>query len=229
MILSYKKRKLFKFKRIYKGYELVLYRRPDDPTVTELVIPKFYWFRPVISIKTGCFKKCKYLRKVYIPDSVISIEYDAFIKCDELSEIRLPPGGSLESTTFIQCPRLDPQTVLLGCIGEKGRSCHWPLSRYNTLEWDELLRPDVFALTIKYDSFRLVGTKELYEELIRRRLVSHFEMLEQEGRSPSAEETDALIRFCVENKMTEMTAYFLDYKNRKFGFAGFGDDDDFEL
>lgn len=224
--MSFRKRKLFRFKKIHKWYELDFFRGADDPTVTEVVIPGRHWFRRVIGIKWECFKNCKYLRRVYIPDSVFSIDAEAFLNCPELLEIRLPREFRLESPTFVKCPKLDPETVLLGCVGGKEKYIHWPLNPFGRFEWDELLRPDVFELTIKYDSFRRIGTDKLYKELVRRGLISHFKMLEQAGRSPSAEETDELIRFSVENKMTEMTAYFLEYKKRKFGFSGGGD---FEL
>ncbi len=196
-----------------------------DPSVTRVEIPAEYHGYPVKNIRQFSFSDCKYLREIFIPDSVETIDTWAFENCEELREVRLPKHVSIELQGFKNCPRLAPEVVMAGLIGN-AEDISAPLNSEQWLDRDALLRPEVFELAVKYDSFRLIGTEMLFKEIVWCGLLSHFEMLEKAGRSPELEHTDRLIEFSSENGYTEMTAYLLDLKNRKFGFKG---GDKFEL
>lgn len=217
--MNYSEDGLFLFKKIKHGYELFDYLGAGNPNITEIKIPGWHKLRPVTQITTKCFDKCKYLRRIYIPGSIGKIEMGAFSECGELREIRLPPCIRVEAPAFLKCPKLDPKTVLKGCVGSTRVSAAFRDVAIS-VAWDEFLRPDVFELALKYDTFRVKGMEYVYKELIRRGLFSYFETLEQAGKSPTAEQIDALIAFSSQNRKTEITAYLLDYKNRKFGFSG---------
>lgn len=216
------------------------FRKFDDPNVTSVEIPSEYNGRPVELISQFCFSDCHYLREAIIPDSVKMISRWAFDNCRELRTIRLPKHVKIDMQAFIYCPKLAPEVVMAGLIGspedlsapfntESETDEDVFYSAEEKLDWAGLMRPDVFELAVKYDSFRLIGTNMLYRVIIHNGLFSHFEMLENAGRSPNAEQTDRLIELSTENGYTEMTAFLLDYKNRKFGFDNFESGDKFEL
>ncbi len=223
--MSYSVDERFSFKKFDNGYALDKYLKKDDPGVTELEIPAEYNGAPVVSINMSAFGNSDFLREVFIPNSIKTIGEWAFHNCPELRRIKLPKEVSIQKPGFLDCPKLDPQIVMAGLVGNP-TDLSKPFGLILRLEWDDILRPDVFALAVKYDSFREIGTEMLFKQIVRRGLFSHFEALEKAGRSPTAEQTDALIKFSSESGYTEMTAYLLEYKNRKFGFYG---GDKFEL
>lgn len=213
----------------------------DDPAVTRVEIPAEYNGYRIEQICAEAFFNSPYLREVIIPDSVWWIGPWAFGLCPELRTVRLPNNGHCEiyARAFADCPKLDPEVVMKAliespediskpfndepaCLGDDEES----FSAEEKLDWKGLMRPEVFELAVKYDSFRLIGTEMLCRVIVYNGLFEHFGMLENAGRSPDAEQTDRLIEFSSENVYTEMTAFLLDYKNRKFGFNG---GDDFEL
>ncbi|MDE6731519.1 MAG: leucine-rich repeat domain-containing protein [Oscillospiraceae bacterium] len=195
------------------------YLKRDDPDVLCVEIPSEYHGYPVTYLEQFAFGDCKYLREVFIPDSVTVIAHDAFYECGELRTVRLPKDIDIRYRPFVCCRRLDPKIILAGLVCSNDIVSK-PLEFIDYYSWDEILREDVFALAIKYDSFREFKTEGLFEDIVTRGRVSHFEMLEKAGKSPSAEQTDELINLSAENGKTEMTAYLLDLKNRKFGFDG---------
>lgn len=227
--MSYSADELFEcFKINNREAGIMSFLKSDDPSVTRVEIPAKYNGLPVKSIASFAFLKCKFLREVFIPDSVEWLDAWAFQDCSEIRCVRLPNHVRFEQFVFQGCPKLAPETVLAGIIGN-AEDITAPFCSDRMVDWDTLLRLDVLALAIKYDSFREIGTKMLFKEIVSRGLFSHFEALEKAGKSPTAEETDALIEFSSENGYTEMTAYLLDYKNRKFGFDFKNGEDKYDL
>ncbi|MDE6728773.1 MAG: leucine-rich repeat domain-containing protein [Oscillospiraceae bacterium] len=201
----------------------------SDPEVTSIVIPAEYKGYPVTSINRFSFSECEYLQEVVIPDSVENIYEWAFEYCPNLRSVRLPKNAEIGMHAFKGCPKLSAEVIMAGLIGSAAdltapfdtedfldEDCIF--SAEDKLDWTGLLRTDVFELTIKYDSFRDIGTKRLFEEITRRGLVSHFAALERAGRFPGLAQTDGLIEWCIQTGSAEMTAYLLDFKRRKFGF-----------
>lgn len=203
------------------------YREQSAVGVFEVTIPARIDELPVSRISSDAFSECGRLRKVFVPDSVRVIDIHAFYRCGELREIHLPRQVIINKGAFRDCPKLAPETVLAGFVG--GADITAPIADERFLEWEDLLRFDVFELAVKYDSFLEFGVERLFEEIVLRGLVSHFAMLENAGKFPTIEETNALINLSAENGKTEMTAYLLEYKNRKFGFDFKNGGDKFEL
>lgn len=192
----------------------------DDPAVTRLEVPAEHNGVPVAAIFESAFVNCPYLREIYIPDSVTLIEHGAFENCPELREIRLPKQIAIGA--FLNCPKIPPKVVLAEHIGN-AKDITAPFKTLEDIDWDALLRPEVFELIVKYNSFREIGTEMLFKEIVSRGLFSHFKILENAGLTLTAEDTDTLIEYSTKKGKTEMTAYLLDLKNRKFGFNGGGD------
>lgn len=205
-----------------------------DPEVTSVAIPAEYNGYPVREINRFSFSDCRYLREVVIPDSVDRISEWAFYNCPELRSIRLPKNAVIGIQAFSGCPKLPAEVLMAGLVGETAditkpfdtsdfldEDCIFTAE--DKLDWDALLRPDVLKLAIKYDSFRELGTKRLFEKIVRNGLLSKFSALEEAGIRPDLEQTDSLIEWCVDigwDGSAEMTAFLLDYKRRTFGFTG---------
>ena len=211
----------------------------NDPEVTSVAIPAEYNGYPVREINRFSFSDCQYLREVVIPDSVDRISEWAFYNCPELRSIRLPKNAVIGIQAFSDCPKLPAEVLMAGLVGGAAditkpfdtsdfldEDCIYTAE--TKLDWGALLRPDVLALAIKYDSFRDIGTKALFEHIVRNGLFEQFSALERAGIRPSPEQTDLLIEWRLEVKWdgsAEMIAFLLDYKRRTFGFTG----DDFNL
>lgn len=226
---------LFRIEKIRDGYAVMEYLKKDDPSITEIEVPSEFNGRPVTTIENICFGFAKYLREIVIPNSVRHIGRWAFLDCPRLSAVRLPKHVIIEAQAFMHCCKIPAEIVMAELVGSP-EDISAPMDHFRegtsyavSLDWNNILRPDVFELVVKYDSFRETGMYMLYAEIVRNRLFSHFEMLENAGRAPDAAQTNRLIEQSVKNKHTEMTAYLLEYKKRKFGFTGFGEGDNFEL
>lgn len=218
---EYRYDKLFEY-QVTKRYAVIWgYFQRDNPEITKLQIPEEFNGKPVTRVFC-CADNNDFLREVYIPDSVKFIDGCAFYNCPELREVRLPAGVELDPPVFINCPKLPSEKILAGLVGSAD-DISAPLKgeRFDRCR-DELFRTGVFELAIKYDSLREIGTDTLFIEIVLRGLFECFDMLERAGKSPSAEMTDAMIEFCALKGKTEMTAFLLDYKNRKFGFKNGG-------
>lgn len=72
------------------GADLTAYKREDDPAITELELPSEYGGVPVRGITAHAFRGAKYLRSVYVPDSVKRMGGCAFADCPQLVSARLP-------------------------------------------------------------------------------------------------------------------------------------------
>lgn len=76
-------------------------------TATELVIPTTLGGKPVTSIGTNAFFRCRNLTTVTIPESVTSIGGSAFMGCTSLTTINLPDSvTSISNNAFSGCTSL---------------------------------------------------------------------------------------------------------------------------
>lgn len=203
--------------------------KEKDPDVKSVEIPSEYNGYPVNRLHRFCFSFCDYLEEVYIPDSVEELDMWTFSDCPKLRSVRLPKNAVIGMQAFDCCPLLPPETIMAGLVGsaaditvpfntEEVIDEDVIFSAEQKLDWPALLRPDVLELAIKYDSFRLIGTNLLFRTIAVNGLFSDFDMLERAGITPDPEQTEQLIDECLRLNLTEMTAFLLDYKRRKFGF-----------
>lgn len=228
--MSYSVDELFSFRKYDNGYAIDKYLKKDDPNVTELVLPTEYNGETVVGIGFSAFEYSWHLQKVVVSEGILGIAADAFTGCMGLRSVSLP--ASLEfigNAAFCKCHelcevefgsypkfgegvfrfdrKLPAEIILMGWV--RSRDITRPLD--NTLLRTEVkmafdipkyvpwfCRSDVFSLAAENDCFREIG-----EDLL-----------------------DELIEYSIKHHKTELTAYFLDLKNRKFGFNGGGD---FEL
>lgn len=205
--------------------------KSGDPSVTRVEIPAEYNGLPVKSIASFAFLDCKFLREVFIPDSVEWIDAWAFQNCPELRRVRVPNHVGFELLVFQACPKLSPETVAMGLV--RSTDITSPISNNDLREAllnphfppSDLFRADVFEILAKNNCFGKCDTTLLFERMTYEGKTELFPLAEQYGMLNSEPLVDGLIEYSAEHGKTEITAYLLDYKNRKFGFKGF---DDFE-
>lgn len=166
------------------------------------------------------------LKIVVLPKTLKSIGTYAFMDCRNLERVEFNSKPKIELSAFGECPKLPPEIVAMGLA--RSADITRPLPKYAMLELldDSLLgvydylRPDVFELFAKNNCFRNCDLEYLFEAMIIHNNIELLHIAGQYGVLNSAKLVDRLIEYSVEWKRTEITAYLLDYKNRKFGFNG---------
>lgn len=229
------KDKMFEYERVDGGY--IITRFSDDPNEDEVTIPAEFERRPVVEIGEAAFGLSRYLEKVSVPEGVRRIGKFAFHDCKCLRCVSLPTSleelgrgafavcGELREVKLGSCPsfgegvfnndyKLPAELFLAGLVCSlditqplNENMLRNEISFANFVSKDEheiaftpwfRARRDVFALAAENDCFREI----------------------------EAEPLDLFIEYSIRENLTELTAYLLDLKNRKFGFNG---GDNFEL
>lgn len=99
---------LFNYEITEDGIEIIKYLGADDI----VIVPKKIENRPVVSIRFMAFSENKYIKKVFLPDSVTQVGHEAFIQCTSLEELILP--GKLKKINFrlvAECESLKSITI----------------------------------------------------------------------------------------------------------------------
>lgn len=231
------------FVRTDKGYTLRLANLTDSAD-----IPSTYRGIPVTEIGSNAFLLSDCLSVVNIPEGIEKIGVDAFAFCDLRSVIlpyslKIIEAGAFSSCSkleqvvflgdkvvfecdvFRKCPKLAAENVMQGlalscditkpfidnetCSGKK---------KMSSFDWDSALRDDVFELALKNDSFALFDKGKVLKEITERNLSQLLPLTENAGWNIAEECIGELLNISLKNGFVEITAWLLDYKNRKFGF-----------
>ncbi|MDE6731525.1 MAG: leucine-rich repeat domain-containing protein [Oscillospiraceae bacterium] len=169
------------------------------------------------------------LKSVKLPKSLKELYWGAFEDCAELERAEFGGAPKIQMHIFRGCPKLPPETVAIGLV--RSTDITTPVfpndlfrmtDRSYTTSFD-CFRPDVFELLAKNNCFQKCDLKHLFRRITDESKAGLFPIAEQHGMLESAALVDLLIEYSAENGKTEITAFLLDYKNRKFGFKGGGD------
>lgn len=172
------------------------------------------------------------LKSVKLPKTLKKLGSYTFQFCKNLENIEFGSEPSEFGTrVFHGCDKLPPEQLAIGLV--RSTDITRPLRKADFREMmDHFLgadcdyfRSDVFELLAKNRCFRNCNTKFLLEKMINEDMAELFPIAGKYGMLSNKEFVDMLINYCVEHENTEITAYLLDLKNRKFGFNG----DDLEL
>lgn len=170
------------------------------------------------------------LKSIVLPKTLKMIRSEAFLLCTELERVEFNSSPIIEPNVFGGCPKLPPETVTIGLV--RSTDITSPLLYTDFLELTEIspglpdcFRPDVFELLAKNDCFRNWDRhlSYLFDIIIEENKPELFPVAEQYGMLENAELLDMLLSYAIENQTTELTAYLLELKKRKFGFASGGD------
>lgn len=230
----------FKLNNKSTAYYIVDYRQTNNPDITELVLPSEFRGLPVIRINYRAFASSRYLISVKIPSSIRNIEELAFADCSKLESVEFPDAKTyIEEDTFYGCTKLPAEIQLMSVLGSTNLACpmsgvmyHRFAPKYRSeliLEKEPFMRTDIFELAVRNKCFR---TSEgdwllwMLETLVERCTITHMQIAADGGL---LDDEDTLVRLAdisAKKGDVELTAWLLEYKNRKFGFNG---GDNYEL
>lgn len=189
-------------------------------------------------IGESAFQNCSHLRSVSFPASLEELGSWSFNICEELCEVEFKSYPSFGRFVFGKGLKLPAELFLASLVCS--RDITRPINDYMLHNEIYLLndsqthaswllrRLDVFALAAKNNCFRNVGARELFplfELLIERGCAEHLSIAEEYGMLNAAL-LDEFTEYSVRQGKPEVTAYLLDLKKRKFGFAS---EDRYEL
>lgn len=95
------------YERTDNGYAIRYYTIGIFKRDKELVIPKEYKGKPVVSIRGSVFARINSLEKVTLPETIQEIRGEAFMECSNLKSINIPIGVTeIKGSTFEGCSDL---------------------------------------------------------------------------------------------------------------------------
>lgn len=174
------------------------------------------------------------IKSVTLPKSLEVLDDDAFSCCFELKSVTFNSVPRFGQGVFAGCAKLPADITLMGLVNsfdikqpfdaeafDVAFEINWSVE--NQYAHNIYIRPDVFKLAIKNDCFRSVDISVLLKFLVEAGYMTHLIYAEKHGMLDDAALLDMLTEYSVKQGKTEITAYLLDLKNRKFDFASGGD------
>lgn len=178
-------------------------------------------------IGSGVFR-CSGLKSVKLPKSLKKLGEGAFELCGNLESVEF--GGvpsEIGARVFHGCEKLPPKLLVMSAV--RSTDITKPVCKADFRENIdhfigadcEYFHPEIYHLLAKNNCFRNCNVRYLFEKMIREDMAAKlFPIAEEHGMLSSAKLLDMLISYGIEQNKTEVTAYLLDVKNRKFGFEG---------
>lgn len=181
------------------------------------------------------------LKSIVLPKSLKRLGDRVFADCDNLESVTFNSMPIFMDEVFFNCNKLPADITLMGLVNSCDIGKPFAVRTFNNAfnPDDPMLpgltghlqyiRPDVFDLAIKNDCFRSVDISVMLKFFIKRGDAESLRFTEERGLFNSRELVDELIEASARDGETELTAYLLELKKRKLGFAGYGEGDNFEL
>lgn len=234
--MNYNVDELFSFEEIEGGYAVEEYLKMDDSDVTEVEIPAEYNGKPVVRIERRAFFCANNIKRVVLPKSLKELGDGAFFYCGGLESVEFNSVPKFGKSVFGCCGEHLPADVTLMSftssfdlsvpidkkVFDKAFGESWCLGE-NIFNNFDYLRFDVLELAIKHDCFRGFDVSLMLKFIIKRGMKKQLFFLEEHGMLDNAALLDSLVEFSAKQGKTELTAYLLELKKRKFGFEGGGE------
>lgn len=173
-------------------------------------------------IGDGAFRETG-LKSVVLPKSLKKLCWGAFRLCRELERVEFGGSPWFGTSVFEGCPKLPPETIAMGLV--RSTDITAPLYKNHGLlrrkdAYVGCFRPDVFELMSKNNCFQNLRLDNMFYQMIDYNKPELFPIAEKYGLLEDAALIDKLLSYVIENQKTEITAYLLQLKKRKFGFEG---------
>lgn len=165
------------------------------------------------------------LKSVKLPKSLKKLGSYAFQFCRNLERVEFGVEPSEFGTrVFHGCDKLPPETLVMGLV--RSTDITSPVCKADFREMTDkffgadcdYFRSDIFELLAKNRCFRNCNTRFLFEKMINEDMAELFPLAEKYGMLSNRKLVDMLISCCIKRGKTELTAYLLELKKRKFGF-----------
>ncbi len=184
-------------------------------------------------VKIGKFAlKNSSLKTVVLPKSLEVLDNGAFEDCIYLENVVFNSAPRLGRQVFRRCSFLPADVTVMGLVDSCDITRPLETENFNWMfkypEINEFKRRDVFELAVKNNCFRNVDLTIVFNYIINSGYWDYFEIAARYGmlESAGAEVLNKVVEYSAQHGKTELTAYLLELKKRKFGFDG---DDKFEL
>ena len=172
------------------------------------------------------------LKRITLPKSLERLGNYAFAFCEELESAELEGKPfNVGNDVFLNCKKLPIETYIMGLVRSpditspvSNADLQNEASRY--YRYGDFYRPEIFEFLAKNGNFRGSDLTLLFKNIIIQNVREIFPIAEKYGLLADRELIGAMIKHAVERQTTEITAYLLDLKNRKFNFD---DGDKYEL
>lgn len=172
------------------------------------------------------------LKSANLPKSLKELGERAFAHCHNLESVTFNSAPSFGRNVFFNCFKLPADVTLMGLVNSCNLNRSFDTYTFNdafnpATPWRDgyfkYTRPDVFELAVKNDCFRSVDISVMLRFLIKTGDAESLRLTEKHGMLDDAALLSALTEYSAGQGKTELTAYLLDLKNRKFGFTAGGD------
>lgn len=169
------------------------------------------------------------LKSVVLPKSLKCIYDRAFANCIDLESVTFNSTPSLEEKVFFNCLKLPAEVALMGLVNscdisepfdEEAFYTTFSTTLSNPNEHLNYTSPEVFRLAVKNNCFRSVDISIMLNFLVEIGDAKSLCLAGEHGMLDNAAFLDMLTERSAEKGKTEITAYLLEYKKRKFGFNG---------
>ncbi|MDE6732311.1 MAG: leucine-rich repeat domain-containing protein [Oscillospiraceae bacterium] len=216
---------LFEFKKTKDGY--VLKRFNGNPTATEITTAPEYNGQPVVGICSRAFVNSRLLTKITISEGVRQISSNAFAACTGLRSISLPASlETIERYAFFGCKALcevefKSSPKFCGNVFFGDYNLPADIALMGAVLSRDITRP--LDIELLRDEMKLANDRPSYKPWFSRDDVVALAAANDCFRDIDEELLDALTDYSVKHNKTELTAYFLEFKKRKFGFKKGGD------
>lgn len=178
------------------------------------------------------------LKTITLPKSLKRLCDMAFAECYNLENVVFNSEISLGEKVFVDCYKLPANVTLMGLVNSSDISNPFDENAYMSAfgimptihgkcknEYIKYTRPDVFELAIKNDCFRSVDVFVMLKFLFEKGHTERLLFVAEHGLLEKRELVDEYIERSAREGLTELTAYLLELKRRKFGFKKGGDFD----
>lgn len=161
--------------------------------------------------------------RIVFPKSLEAIGDFAFAECHALkTAVFTNPHTKLGKYIFADCKSLAAENILMSLISFVDITAP-PEPFYEIFFSGDFFREDVFELAVKNNYFRNTSRGQALDIM---KFIIKFKysklllpMAERGGLLSDGELVEECIGYSAENGETEITAWLLDLKNRKFGFT----------
>lgn len=174
------------------------------------------------------------LKSIVLPKSLKKLGAMAFAYCHSLESITFNSAPTLGAKVFADCHKLPADITLMGLVNSRDISKPFIENAFMDAfgktpaspggnEYLQYTRPDVFELALKNNCFRSVDVFVMLKYLFCEGHEERLRFVAEHGLPDNRELADKCIERSAQEGLTELTAYLLELKNKKFGFNNGGD------
>lgn len=178
-------------------------------------------FPDSLKVIEGYAFNCCGFHTLTFPSGLEKIGLRAFAECEKLKKIDFQNGSPvMGNQAFASCQKLSAENALqaLSCSLDITKPFFPGNTLFEYFDWNLALREDVFLLELKYNSFALMNKERIFKVIVWRNSGSLLPLAENAGWEITEKCLEELLDISLEGGFTEITAWLLDYKNRKAGF-----------